>query len=339
LTQRASLSGNKNLKLLTILIFLVTMFAIATLAVQLEVIEIKEGSSGSGSGSGGGEGPGEGEGEGAGAGEATTASAGGEGGAGEYVQSDIGFDPGAGGSSGIEHPEESPQVETPKEDPESEPDDKGFFRAGRAIAKDAEFGKGVAGGKGGAGNATPGGGGGGGGSGRTGVPQIVLPEKVKWLLIAIVMISMLATVSYMAKSYMKARKAALKKRTRAKKKKKKKARVPEALVKAIATEFIETIEMTYDSLAGMEDIKKAIRLCYRRLCTVISDKGLSRSPDLTPREFYRTCSENFKVRSASMRKLTVLFEEAVFSEHPMGEAHRNKGLKLLKGAVKEVEKW
>jgi hypothetical protein len=325
----------KNMNALVTLIFIVTVLAIAILTVQLKVIELKEGDSGDGDGNGG-DGDGDGEGEGKGAGEGTDAGAGGTSGAGEFEKVDLGYDPGAGGGGGLGDPEEEPTVNRPEEEPDTEPEDKGFLIAGKAVGRSAEADEGTAGGKTGLGKSTAGGGGG-GGNGNTGIPQIVLPEKVKWLLVVLVFLALGTAVTYLARSYMKAREAALKKRTPRKKRKRRK--LPEAMVKSVAKEFIETIEMTYDALADMEDIRKAVRLCYVRLCKVISDKGISRSPDLTPREFYRTCSKTFEIKSPAMRNLTVLFEEAVFSEHPMDEKHRDEALNLLKRAVKEVEGW
>ena len=59
----------------------------------------------------------------------------------------------------------------------------------------------------------------------------------------------------------------------------------------------------------------------------------------TPREFYRKWSATIGFSSKSMKGLTLLFEEAVYSEHPMGEVHREKALTLLKEGLGEVKQW
>jgi len=326
-----------DLNLVTTVVFVVTIIALATLSIQLRVLTLDQGPSGSGHGHGG-NGTGNGTGMGKGAGEATSAQGGGNGGAGVNDSSQkLGFGPGGGGSSGFVKPQ---VVKVKNETPSSKPVDKGKGGAGQAQGRDIDKGEKVyhSGGITLGTNSSSGGGGGGGHNGIQ-VPQVQLPEKLKWLLLIITIAAIVCAAGVLLSSYMKARRDALRKAARSRGKGKRKKRIPEAVAAAVTDEFIQTIEMTYDALEKMGDVRKAITICYARMCGVIADKGLIRSPDITPREFYTAVKKSFNIDSNAMKGLTLLFEEAVYSEHTLSEAHRNNALKLLKGAVEEVKEW
>jgi hypothetical protein len=226
------------------------------------------------------------------------------------------------------------------ETPSSTPVDKGFGGAGEAQGRDIDRNELVyhAGGIRMGTNSSSGGGGGGGHNGVQ-IPQVQLPEKLKWLLLIITVVAIVSAAGVLLSSYMKARRDALRKAARSRGRGKRKKRIPETVASAVTDEFIQTIEMTYDALEKMGDVRKAITLCYARMCGVIAEKGLIRNPDITPREFYTTVRKAFDIDSNAMKGLTLLFEEAVYSEHPMSAAHRTNALKLLKGAVEEVKGW
>ena len=325
-----------DLNAVTTVVFVVTLVALAALSVQLKVLTLNQGPSGSGHGHGG-NGTGNGTGMGKGAGSATTAQGGGNGGVGVNDSSQkLGYGPGGGGGSGFVKPQ---VVQVKNSTPSSTPVDKGHGGAGHAQGTDINKNEKVytAGGVQLGTNSSSGGGG--GGHNGVQVPQIQMPEKLKWLLLIITIVAIVAAAGVLLSSYMKARREALRKVARSRGKGKRKKTIPDAVASAVTDEFIQTIEMTYDALEKMGDVRKAITLCYARLCSVIADKGLIRNPDITPREFYTAVRKAFAIDSRAMKGLTLLFEEAVYSEHLLNDAHRDNALKLLKGAVEEVKEW
>jgi hypothetical protein len=167
-------------------------------------------------------------------------------------------------------------------------------------------------------------------------PTIVISDEAKWLLFLLMAIVMIVAIVFILRNYLSADKDSKKRSDKKKAKEEKKAALLAAGARSVE-ELIQTIEMTYDSVERMSDIRLAIRICYAKMCGVIAAKGLTRSPHITPREFYTTTRRTLNVKSRSMKNLTVLFEEAVYSEHPMGQPQRDSALKLLKGTVEEIK--
>lgn len=327
--------GPVDLNTLTAVIFVVTMIAISTLALQLKVLQLQQGPSGQGQGHGG-SGQGNGTGQGKGAGDATSPSGGGDGASGVNDSArNLGYGPNDGGSAGMVTPEQGATTSTDK--PASSPSDRGNGAAGGAEGRGVDLRRPTyTSGAVHMGTNTSSGGGGGGGNGIQ-MPQINLPDKVKWLIVVVVVLALGSAVAYLGRAYMMSRRDALRKA--AKDKAKAKKLVPAAVAAAVAEDIISTIDMTYDSLAKMGDVRKAIAICYVKMCRAVAERGLARSTDITPREFHAVVKTTFGVEGRGMKALTRLFEEAVYSVHPMGEPHREQALTLLKETEKEVRSW
>lgn len=327
-----STEDHELINILAALLFIFTMVSLAMLAVQLKVLDVRDEDSESNKPGHGDDGKGEGKGK--GAGDATSGMAGGIGEAGESETADkLGFGGSAGGGGGATIMKNTTTTKPRLEKPQSSPTDKGHISSGEAQSSAIRSEVGSGGGGVGAGMDKPS-----GGSGKPGAPKIVIPEKMKWLVLFLIILAIGAAMGYMVHANMKERRAALKKSQGAKGKKKKPV-LADAEAKELAEEFTEFIEMTYDSLAKMEDVRKAIAICYVRMAKAIAVNGIVRRPDLTPREFLVTVNRTFHVRSKGMKEMTVLFEEAVFSEHPMDEKHRDRALHVLRGLVEEVRGW
>ena len=325
--------GPVDLNTATAVIFVVTMIAISMLAIQIRFLELQQGPSGSGHGHGG-SGNGNGTGQGKGAGEATTPSGGGDGASGVNDSAlKLGYGPSGGGNARMVTPETGTGT---TDKPTSTPMDRGDGAAGDAEGRGVDLSRPThtSGGVHMGTNTSSGGGGGGGGNGIQ-MPQINLPEKVKWLIVLVVVLAIGSAVTYLARAYMISRRDALRKSA----KDKVKRPVPAAVASAVAEDIIDTLDMTYDSLSKMGDVRRAIALCYARMCRAVAERGLTRSTDITPREFHAVVKATFGVEGKSMKAMTRLFEEAVYSVHPMGEAHREQALGLLKETEKEVRSW
>ncbi len=69
----------------------------------------------------------------------------------------------------------------------------------------------------------------------------------------------------------------------------------------------------------VEDSRTKILACYQRMIKAASDLGAPVGPDKTARELEKGIREMFLLRGRGIANLTVLFEEARYSLHPVSE--------------------
>jgi len=178
----------------------------------------------------------------------------------------------------------------------------------------------------------------GGGSGPSGPGSginITLPDWAIWLLgILIGAILMFAGAIYIRNYLRRARTS--KKQVAAKAISKKSIKAED---ETFFEELSDIMDESFGAIEGAEDVRTAIVLCYSRMVGALAVRGVLREKATTPREFYRKYTAKTGFSSKSMKGLTLLFEEAVYSEHPMGEEHRKRALGLLTEGLEEVKKW
>ena len=75
--------------------------------------------------------------------------------------------------------------------------------------------------------------------------------------------------------------------------------------------------------------RNAIVRCWVRLETDVADAGLVRDPSDTSAEFTERVLARYSVDPAAIHELGVLYREARFSEHPIGEDARDAALEAL----------
>jgi hypothetical protein len=98
-----------------------------------------------------------------------------------------------------------------------------------------------------------------------------------------------------------------------------------ALAQQNATETIRQASM--DLFAG-EDPRSVIVRTYQQMSRLLGQGGKNLK-SLTPREVAELAELNFNWPRAPLTELTLLFEEAWYSQHAMGEAERDRALKAF----------
>ena len=97
-----------------------------------------------------------------------------------------------------------------------------------------------------------------------------------------------------------------------------------------------TITDAISALEGPSDPRGAILAAYARMAAELGPAGDDGT--LTPREFALKTGWRLKESAASLESLTALFEEARYSDHPMGERERSRALAALQDIERELER-
>jgi len=90
-----------------------------------------------------------------------------------------------------------------------------------------------------------------------------------------------------------------------------------------------TIERAIEELELGLEPREAILRCYGALCALLVRRGLGGLEPLTPREVERLAIAQFGLSVDDIGALTSLFEEARYSDHPLGPSARERALLAL----------
>ena len=82
-------------------------------------------------------------------------------------------------------------------------------------------------------------------------------------------------------------------------------------------------------LDSAADYRTAVLACYQRMCRLLEKRGLRGQEVLTPREIETRALSQLGLSSESVDRLTGLFEEARYSHHAVGPAHREGAVRSL----------
>lgn len=96
----------------------------------------------------------------------------------------------------------------------------------------------------------------------------------------------------------------------------------------------EATEAIHAAIVELEigaDVRNAILACFQRFCLLLGARGITDQDALTPREIEQLAIDRLQVSPKASRILTSLFEEARYSEHPLGEADRARAIESLAG--------
>ncbi|MFW6040325.1 MAG: DUF4129 domain-containing protein [Thermoplasmatota archaeon] len=97
----------------------------------------------------------------------------------------------------------------------------------------------------------------------------------------------------------------------------------------IISDFFETVDNTIQKLTERGDIKATIIECYREMCIILEKNSrISFKDFMTPREFERKTIE--KLGISEIRELTILFQEARYSDHKLSEEKRDEAINVLR---------
>lgn len=100
--------------------------------------------------------------------------------------------------------------------------------------------------------------------------------------------------------------------------------VPNARAAAVVA-----VQKTIQELEGGGDVRAAILGCFQRFCALLGTRGITDQTALTPRELQALAIDQLRVSHDAAEILTSLFEEARYSEHPLGEADRVRAIESL----------
>jgi hypothetical protein len=105
-------------------------------------------------------------------------------------------------------------------------------------------------------------------------------------------------------------------------------------------EVLKAVQEALTNLQGSERFHEVILKCYKNMCLILSDRGYVIGAAQTAREFAESLSSKLDLGAESVSGLTLLFEEARYSNHPITEKEREIALVHLNSlelVLKEIE--
>jgi NADH:ubiquinone oxidoreductase subunit 6 (subunit J) len=104
----------------------------------------------------------------------------------------------------------------------------------------------------------------------------------------------------------------------------------------LALILADVVEETLDDLRTERDPRKAVIAAYARLERALAAYGLPRRPSEAPEEYVARILGNLEVGSASVQRLTALFERAKFSQHEVDEGMKDEAIDTLEELRSEL---
>jgi uncharacterized membrane protein len=101
-------------------------------------------------------------------------------------------------------------------------------------------------------------------------------------------------------------------------------------------ETLQVVQRAAKDLIATDDYRGTILNCYREMCNVLSVHGFHTELHETASEFSRAVSAKLGLGGESVRGLTLLFEEARYSDHAMGNAKRAEALNQLESLERSL---
>jgi hypothetical protein len=89
------------------------------------------------------------------------------------------------------------------------------------------------------------------------------------------------------------------------------------------------LDESLDDLRNEPDLRRAIIAAYARMEAALAGAGLARRPSEAPLEYLERALTSLDASSAGVRRLTVLFEWAKFSQHDPEPAMRDEAIEAL----------
>ncbi len=92
---------------------------------------------------------------------------------------------------------------------------------------------------------------------------------------------------------------------------------------------VVAVRATIRDLEEGGDVRTAILACFERFCALLGSRGITDQDALTPHELERLAVDRLRVSRDASGILTSLFEEARYSDHPLGERDRARAIESL----------
>jgi len=100
---------------------------------------------------------------------------------------------------------------------------------------------------------------------------------------------------------------------------------------------VDAVAATIQELELGGDVRTAILACFDRFCRLLGERGFRDQAPLTSRELESLAVRGLRVPEESAEALTSLFEEARYSEHPLGPADRERAVESLRRIRSSLE--
>ena len=97
----------------------------------------------------------------------------------------------------------------------------------------------------------------------------------------------------------------------------------------VAAELALALERTIADLRAEPDSRRAVIAAYAQMEHALADVGLQRRPDEAPREYLGRVLPDVGAQTASVERLTELFERAKFSPHTIDAAMKGAAIDAL----------
>lgn len=97
------------------------------------------------------------------------------------------------------------------------------------------------------------------------------------------------------------------------------------------------IDEAVDSLESGRDPRTVIYRSYLRMCKLLERRGLTDISYMTPGEFAAVAVREFHLPADKVEELTYLFEEARYSDHPVGESMKERSIRCLDSIRRSIE--
>jgi len=103
----------------------------------------------------------------------------------------------------------------------------------------------------------------------------------------------------------------------------------------------EDISLTADKaiteLHEGDDIRDVIMRNYQKMLIILEEKGVEQDISFTPREMERIALDRLPLKEDTIDEMTRLFEEAKYSDHPLGKEERDRAIDNFKQIREELE--
>jgi hypothetical protein len=106
-----------------------------------------------------------------------------------------------------------------------------------------------------------------------------------------------------------------------------------------ATERLETMKIVQRAAANLRqarDYRETILNCYRQMCLVLADHGFNTTLQETASEFSQKVSKRLELGGDAVQGLTLLFEQARYSNHEVNDDQRVMALTRLEGLERQL---
>lgn len=105
---------------------------------------------------------------------------------------------------------------------------------------------------------------------------------------------------------------------------------------SLAEALADVLEETLDDLRAERDPRRAVIAAYARLERTLAASGLPRRPSEAPLEYLERVLGELSVTAPSVRRLTLLFERAKFSQHEIGPQMKDEAIAALQTVQDEL---